>query len=94
MEQMGGASWRSRQPYRAMLKPEKRDSLSLEIQKKLTQYHELSMVARHNSLIKNSKQIISGDLPARMKMLSEDNSKIIGAEQRVQTVRRKKSSKK
>ena len=95
MEQTGGAS-QSIAPALsdALLHPEKRDLLGLEIQKKLDQYHELSMVARRNSLIKDSKQIISGEMPAKMKMVSEDNSKIIGAEQRVQTVRRKKSSKK
>jgi hypothetical protein len=90
MEQMGGASQAIAPSLsEAMLNPEKRDLLSAEIQQKLNHYHQLSMVARRNSLIKDSKQIVSGETPARMEMISEDNSKIIGAEQNVKTIRRK-----
>lgn len=95
MEQMGGASQAIAPSLsEAMLDPKKRDLLSSEIQQKLDQYHELSMVARRNSLIKNSKQIVSGGTPVRMEMIAEDNSKIISAEQRVKTIRRKNNPEK
>jgi hypothetical protein len=93
MEQIGGATKEIAAPLaQALVTPDRREALAAAMQQKLDSWFSLSMEARGESMIKNSRQIITGTaggLKVDLKMRTSGKGKIVGSTQRVNLTPRK-----